>query len=350
MAGGSGTRLWPLSRVKTPKQALKLVGEMTMFEHAVSRLAPLFPPERICVVTRAEHAAALQAQAPSLPAQNFIIEPEGRGTAPAIGLGAVHLLGRDPQAVMTVLTADHYIQDTARFRNALAAALDVAGQDCLVTLGIKPTFPATGFGYIQQGDPLGQVTGFSVFTVKKFIEKPALPEAQKMVAGGEYSWNSGMFIWKVSTIMAEFQRQMPELFSQLQTVQESVGKASYEDVVGRIWPQVAKQTIDYGIMEGARDVVVIPVDIGWTDIGSWGSLFDLLPTDAEGNTFLGPHIAIDTSNSLVFGGNRLIATIGVQDMVVVDTEDALLICPKEREQEIRNIVNELQRAGQNQWL
>lgn len=350
MAGGSGTRLWPLSRTKNPKQALKLVGELTMFEHAVSRLEPLFPPERILVVTRAEHAPILQSQAPRLPAGNFIIEPEGRGTAPAIGLGAIHLLARDPQAVMAVLTADHYIQDTTGFRQALSAAAKVADQDYLVTMGIKPSSPATGFGYIHQGSAMASVDDFSVFVVKKFTEKPALVEAQRMVASGEYSWNSGMFIWKVPVIMAEFKRQMPDFCAQLEEVRTSIGKSDYDEVIRRIWPQVAKQTIDYGIMEGAQKVAVIPVDIGWTDIGSWGSLFDLLPTDGDGNTFLGPHIEIDTRNTLVFGNKRLVATIGVADLVVIDTEDALLICPKAREQEIRDIVKRLEEKGQHHWL
>jgi mannose-1-phosphate guanylyltransferase len=350
MAGGSGTRLWPLSRQNTPKQALRLVGERSMFQHAVDRLAPDFPVERIFVVTRGEHATLLQQQAPELPVENFIIEPEGRGTAPAIGLAAIHLSRRDSQAVMVVLTADHFISETERFRRALRAASQVARQGQLVTLGIQPPSPSTGFGYIHQGQPLGEVGGFAVFAVERFVEKPALEAARQMVASGEYSWNSGMFIWQVQRILNEFQRQMPAFYAQLCVVAETLGTPAYDRVLGRVWPQVVKQTIDYGIMEGAGDVAVLPVEIGWSDVGSWESLFDLLPVDAQGNAVAGEFLGIDTHNTLVFGGPRLVATIGVEGLVIVDTGDALLVCPRAREQEVRELVGRLKESGKGQWL
>jgi mannose-1-phosphate guanylyltransferase len=350
MAGGSGTRLWPLSRQDTPKQALRLVGERSMFQHAVDRLAPDFPPERIFVVTRGEHAELLQEQSPDLPAENFIIEPEGRGTAPAIGLGAIHLRRRDPKAVMVVLTADHFISETERFRRVLEAAAKVARKGQLVTLGIQPDSPSTGFGYIHQGQPLGEEGGFPVYAVERFVEKPALKAARQMVASGVYSWNSGMFIWQVERIMAEFQRQMPAFYTQLGVVEGALGTPAYADVLRRIWPQVAKQTIDYGVMEGAGDVAVIPVEIGWSDVGSWESLFDLLPLDAQGNAISGEYLGIDTHNTLVFGGKRLVATIGVEGLVIVDTGDALLVCPRSREQEVRDLVGKLKENGKGRWL
>jgi mannose-1-phosphate guanylyltransferase len=339
MAGGSGTRLWPLSREGRPKQSLHLVGERSMFQHAIERLAPLFPTQDIWVVTRSEHASLLHAQSPELPANNLILEPQGRGTAPAIGLGAIHLRRADPQAVMVVLTADHYITHPDRFRQVLAAALEAARRGHLVTLGIKPANPSTGYGYIEQGSSLGEVGGFPVFHVQHFTEKPDRQTAARMVASGIYSWNSGMFIWQVQRILAEFERQMPEFYARLLEVEAAIGTPDYEAVLGRIWPQIPKQTIDYGVMEGAQDVVVIPADFGWTDIGSWASLVELLPTDAQGNTLVGEHLSIDTQNTLVFGGERLIATVGVRDLVIVDAGDALLVCHKDHEQRVRELVD-----------
>jgi Mannose-1-phosphate guanylyltransferase len=350
MAGGSGTRLWPLSRKKSPKQALKLIGERTMLNHAVDRITALFGPERIVVVTRDEHRSILSEQTPELPVQNFILEPMGRGTGPAIGLAAIHLRKKDPDAVMAVLTADHFIANTARFRQALTSAAKIAAEGHLVTLGIKPSSASTGFGYIKQGKSLDTVEGFPVFSVERFIEKPDQEKATAMVKSGDYSWNSGMFIWRVDRILEEFKRQMPDFYAQLSQVGAALGTADYEATIQRVWPQVAKETIDYGIMEGARNVAVIPVDIGWTDVGSWGSLFELLSTDEQGNTIVGPHLGIDTHGSLIFGKKRLIATIGLKDMIIVDTDDAVLVCPREREQEVRDIVDRLGKNGLNDWL
>jgi mannose-1-phosphate guanylyltransferase len=350
MAGGIGTRLWPLSRRDRPKQALQLIGERTMFEHAVDRIAPLIQPEHIFVATRAEHVAILAAQAPELPPENFVVEPEGRGTAPAIGLGAIHLQRQNPEAVMAVLTADHFIAKVDHFRQVLTAAAQVAQHGHLVTLGITPSFPSTGYGYIKQGESLGEEEGFRVFRAERFTEKPGSETAIHMVESSEYSWNSGMFIWRVDRIMEEFQRQMPEFYVQLAEIEATLGTPGYEATLGRVWSQVVKQTIDYGVMEGAEDVAVIPVDIDWSDVGSWANLLELLPTDTEGNTIVGPHVGIDTRDTLVFGGKRLIATIGLEELVIVDTEDALLVCTKEREQEVRVIVKELERRDEKRYL
>jgi mannose-1-phosphate guanylyltransferase len=352
MAGGVGTRLWPLSRRDRPKQSLELVGERTMFEHAVDRIVPIFQPEEIFVVTGAEHVASLAAQAPKLPRENFIVEPAGRGTAPAIGLGAIHLRRQDPEAVMAVLTADHFIADVARFRQALTAAAQAAKEGHLVTLGIKPSSPSTGYGYIEQGGSLGEVEGFQIFCAERFTEKPDQETAFQMVGSGEYSWNSGMFIWRVDRIMEEFERQMPEFYVQLAEVEATLNTPGYQGTLGRVWPQVDKQTIDYGVMEGAEDVVVIPVDIGWSDVGSWTSLSELLPADEAGNIVVGPHVGVDTRDTLVFSksNQRLIATIGLEGMVIVDTENALLVCPREREQEVREIVRLLESEDRGEYL
>jgi mannose-1-phosphate guanylyltransferase len=350
MAGGSGTRLWPLSRQQRPKQALKLIGQRTMFQHAVDRIAPLFSPERILVVTRNEHATLLMEQVPELPAENFILEPEGRGTAPAIGLAAIHLQRRDPNASMVVLTADHYITEAEVFRHALTAALQVAATGQLVTLGIKPASPSSGFGYIHHGESLGIIDRFPTFRVKCFIEKPDQDTATAMLESGEYSWNSGMFIWRVDRILAEFERQMHDYYGQLMDVAKTLQTPAYETTLKHIWPRVAKQTIDYGIMEQAQAVAVIPVNIGWTDVGSWGSLLTLLPADKEGNIVVGPHVGLNTHDTFTFSDKRLIATIGVQGLVIVNTDDAVLVCPKEQEQAVRELVDILKRDGYSRLL
>jgi mannose-1-phosphate guanylyltransferase len=350
MAGGAGTRLWPFSREKRPKQALKLVEERTLFQHAVERITPSFPAEHILVVTRKEHAPMLMEQAPSLPGENFIIEPEGRGTAPAIGLGALHVAQRDPQAVMAVLTADHFIAKPDIFRQALAAAVEAAQAGHLVTMGIQPTYPATGYGYIKRMDFMKQYGSFTAFHMERFVEKPDLSTAIEMLASGEYSWNSGMFIWQVERIFEEFKRQMPAFYDQMQQIKFLLDTPAYADAVQEIWPKVQKQTIDYGIMEGAQQRIVFPVDIGWADVGSWKSLIDLLPADEDGNIFSSHNIAIDTHNTFSFGEKRLIATIGIHDLIIVDTEDALLICDRDREQEVREIVRILSEQGKNEYL
>jgi mannose-1-phosphate guanylyltransferase len=349
MAGGSGTRLWPLSRRNYPKQALKLVGDRTMFQYAVERIRSIFPVERILVVTLAKHAPILMEQVPELPARNFILEPEGRGTAPAIGLAAIHIANQDPEARMVILTADHFISKTAHFCEVLAAAEKVA-DGRLVTLGIQPSSPSTGFGYIHQAALAGVENGFPFFTVECFTEKPDLTTARKMVESGEYSWNSGMFVWQVSRILIEFQRQMPEFYGQLMNVRAVLDSPEYQPTIARVWPQVEKETIDYGIMEGASNVVVIPVDIGWTDIGSWGSLVNLLPADDDDNVFVGPHIEIDTQNSLIFGDKRLVAVMGVQDLVIVDTEDVVMVCSREREQDVKALVELLKQTHQERLI
>jgi mannose-1-phosphate guanylyltransferase len=341
MAGGSGTRLWPLSREHRPKQTLCLVGERSMFQYAVERLSPLFAVDRIWVVTRVQHAGLLQEQVPELPKENFINEPQGRGTAPAIGLGAIQLLRRDPEAVMAVLTADHFISNTDRFQRVLSAAEKVARQGYLVTLGITPSHASTAYGYIEQGLGLDPVDGFQVYRVRAFTEKPNRDTAARMVSSGLYSWNSGMFIWQVKRILEEFRRQMPEFYELLMKVDAALGTRNYAKVLEQVWSQLNKQTIDYGVMEGALNSVVIPVEMGWTDVGSWSSLEAILDPDEQGNIVAGAHTGIDTTSSVVFGNKRLIATVGVKDLVIVDTEDAL---------RVKELVEKLKAEGRDELL
>jgi mannose-1-phosphate guanylyltransferase len=350
MAGGSGTRLWPLSRKAQPKQTLHLTGETSLYQQAVGRLEGLVPATNILTVANARYAPMLHAQTAHIPLENYLIEPEGRGTAAAIGLAAIHLRHQDPDAVMMVLTADHAIADNHTFRQALRAAVETARQGWLVTLGIPPSHPSTGYGYIRQGSPLPQAEGLAVYSVERFIEKPDLESAQKMLATGGHSWNSGMFIWTVERILAEFRLQMPALSAQLEEIAVSIGTSEYSTVLERVWPQIQKQTIDYGVMEHARQVAVVPAEIGWVDVGSWASLYELLPADALGNCWTGPHLEIDASGVLAYNRERLVAVIGLRDLVIVDTPDAILVCPRAREQEVKKLVEMLQTRGQDSWL
>jgi len=347
MAGGGGTRLWPLSRQERPKQSIKLLGERTLFQIAVDRLAPLFTPDRILVVTSARYAPDLRQQCPALPEENFILEPAPRGTAPALGLAALAVRRRDPQGRMACLTADHFIQDETRFRALLTAAVEVADQDFLVTLGVEPTFPSTGFGYIQRGAPLGTFGGFDVYRAARFKEKPKLAEAQAMLADGLHSWNSGMFVWKAERLLQEFARQMPDFYSQLLHIEkEPLSLAT-------VWSHVPNTTIDYGIMEGAENVAAIPAGgLGWNDVGSWESLLDVLPLDETGSVVVGTDLlAIDSKGTLVHSSNpnrKLVATLGATNLVIVDAGDILLVCPREKAQDVRALVNALKQRPDGQ--
>lgn len=342
--------MWPLSRRASPKQALRFVGEESLFQGAVKRLEGIFPPERVLVVTISEQAALLQEQCPKIPSENYLIEPMPRGTSSVVGLAAVALQHRDPQAVMAVLTADHFIGNEDRFRQLLLAALDVACDGYLVTLGIAPTFPSTGYGYIQRGEYIGIYRDLEVYRALRFKEKPDEVQAVVMVEAGDHAWNSGMFVWKVEHILKEFGRQMPVLTAALNEISQGWNTSKRNDILSHIWPTIEPETIDYGIMEGARNVAIIPAEgLNWSDVGSWDSLFDLLPRDENGNISVGgKHIGLDTHNSLVYVNqeNRLVVTIGVEGLVVVDTDDVLLVCPKDQAQKVRQVVNKLKQVGQ----
>lgn len=357
MAGGEGTRLWPLSRRKRPKQVLRLAGHRTLFEMAVGRLEPLIPAERILVLTAGDQVEQLRAQAPQLPSDNFIAEPSPRGTAAVIGLGAVVLAERDPQAVLACVTADHFIRDEAAFRALLESAYELADSGELVTLGITPTFPATGFGYIHMGEPLGSHGGRQARRVLAFKEKPPADVAQAYVDSGGYSWNSGMFVWRADRILSEIARFVPSLDLGLQEIRASLITGDLLGGMDRVWPGLERKTIDYAVMERAERVAVLPADdLGWWDVGGWQNLFEVLDVDADGNLILaGEGPRLDTRGSLVFQeeglrGRRLIATLGVRDLVIVDTEDALLVCPREEAQRVREIVSWLAERGLDRYL
>ena len=343
MAGGGGTRLWPMSRQDTPKQLLPLVEDDSMFKVSVNRLAPLFPPERIYVVAGRKYFDFMHNDVPEIPIENFIIEPYGRNTAPAAGLGLAVIGKRDPKATVAILTADHHITKKEKFREVLKSAYDVAQEGYIVTLGLSPSYPATGFGYIRQGEPLAVANGFEAFHSLGFTEKPDVETAARFIASGDYSWNSGMFIWTVEQAMAELKRQQPEMHSQLIQIADMVDTEQFEDTLESIWDNIRNISIDFAVMENAEKMVVIPVDIGWNDVGSWGELFEVLKLDKHGNHFKGRstvNVVLDTKNTLVYS-DKLTVTIGIEDIIVVETPDALLLCHKDRSQDVKEVVNKL---------
>jgi mannose-1-phosphate guanylyltransferase len=353
LAGGAGTRLWPLSRKGAPKQALRLVGNRTMFQHTVDRLRPLFAAECIFVVASDAIAEVLRPQAPELPPSNFIVEPTGRDSAPAAGLAAIQLLKKDPDAIMAIVTADHFIADAEQFRSVLSAAAEVAVTGTIVTLGIRPTYPATGYGYVAAGQAETIVDGFRVYRSAGFREKPDLATAVRFIEDGHYSWNSGMFIWRADRLMAEYRSQLPDLYSALIRISKGLGTDHGERTLLAEWEGIRRVSIDYGIMEHATDVAVIPAELGWSDIGSWASLLDVLDSDAEGNVFGARVVAIDTENTLVRsdgGAGRLVAAIGLDGMIIVDTPDVLLVCPRSRAEQVRDIVRQLEAREAFEYL
>lgn len=354
MAGGGGTRLWPLSRRNRPKQMLSLGGDRSLFQVAVDRLQGVFPPERILVMTVEDQVPALRAQVPEIPEENFLLETMPRGTASVVGYAAAVLNLKDPGSVMAVLTADHIIGNLELFQQLLTAAYQVAGENYLVTLGITPSYPATGYGYIRQGKALGEYQGLDVYQVGNFTEKPDLAEAERMLASGEYSWNSGMFIWRTEAILAEISRQMPDLASKLALIKEDWDTKDRESTIRRVWPEIQPQTIDFGIMENALQVAVIPAhDLEWNDVGSWEALYELLPTDENGNIVQGgEHLALETTGTIVHGEEnpRTVVTIGVKDLIVVDTGEILLICDRSQAQAVRQVVKLLEEAGRTDLI
>lgn len=343
MAGGVGTRLWPLSNVKTPKQFLKLIGRESLFQYAVRRLDNCIDKKNILVVAGENHVSLIREQEAEIPESNIIVEPEGRGTAPCIGLAAAHIAKTCSSSVMIILPADHIIKEIKNFQNVIKTAIGAAKKGHLVTLGIKPTIPATGYGYIESGKLLYTLDGFDVFKVNNFTEKPDKVTAVELIKKGNYSWNSGMFVWRVDRIMEEFKKQMPTLYKQLEKIGKYVDTLEYSEVLQTCWQSVPKQTIDYGIMENAMDVVVIPADFTWSDLGTWSSVKEWLDADENNNSVKGNHLGIETNNSLIIGRNRLVATLGISGLVVIDTEDALLICSMDEDQKVREIVKLLER-------
>lgn len=349
MAGGEGSRLWPLSRQSRPKQMVQLGSDGTLFQVAVDRLKAIFPADHIYVVTVADQAEGLQKLCDDIPVQNYLLEPLPRGTASVVGLAALALRKQDPQAVMAILAADHLISNVDYYHQLLSEGYTLAQDGYLVTLGIRPTYPATGYGYIQRGP---QINGhdFLAYQVEHFTEKPNNEKALEFVTRGDYDWNSGMFIWRLDRIWEELSMLMPELVEKLNVISAAWGTPAQADTLMTVWPSIRPQTIDYGIMEKADRVAVIPaVDLGWNDVGSWESMFEVFSPDANGNVILNAeHLGLGTAGSLVVSDrtNRLIVTIDVNDLIVVDTNDAVLVCTRKNAQRVKEIVNVLKQKDE----
>jgi len=353
LAGGSGTRLWPHSRQRQPKQFADITGTgATLIQATAHRLAGLVNDDDLYVVVGESFAHLAAEQLPQLKGPQLLIEPSGRNTAPAIGLACLHLHRRDPAAVVAFLPADHVIPDTASFQQALRAAGVAAAAGYLVTLGITPTFPHTGYGYIKRGTALSDATlaQLPLYQVEQFLEKPNLATAEAFLADGNYFWNGGIFISRVDQMLAEMARQLPELYACLQAIEPTLDQANGAAALATAWARVPNISIDYGIMEGAQRVAVTPLDAGWNDVGSWDALGAVLPSDEEQNCVAkGELLAIASKGNIIYS-DRLVALIGVDDLAVIDTGDALLIGHKGQMQKVKDVVEQLRAKGRQDLL
>jgi mannose-1-phosphate guanylyltransferase len=350
LAGGGGTRLWPLSRLRQPKHLLPVCGPSSLLSQTWERLQPLVPKERLLVITVAEQADATCAELAGLAAGNVVVEPAGRGTAACVGLAALMIRRRDPDATMIALPADHTIADGSGFRSVLRAAVQAAREGHLVTLGIVPTSPETGYGYIRRGALHSQNGKHSVFRVERFAEKPDLAAASAFLATGQYYWNSGIFVWQVRTILNEIRQLLPGLYHQLTEIEPALGTPRQTDAIAQVWPNVRNLSVDVGIMEHAQDVVVVPADVGWSDVGSWSSVSDQHQSDPSGNVLEGEHVVVDCEDMYIRSSGRLVAAVGLHGMVVIETDDAVLVCPKDRVQDVKRIVERLKQEGRESYL
>ena len=357
LAGGRGTRFWPRSRTRTPKQLLNIFGEETMLVQTVRRLRPMFPASRVWVVTNAEQVAAVRKQLPGVTASRVLAEPVGRNTAAAIGLAAIHLAQQGKDALMAVLPADQYITQEDVYRKIVASALEVAAQGrYLVTLGIPPRNPETGYGYIERADAVPAVHGSPVFRVRRFTEKPALDTAREYAASGHYYWNAGMFFWRVSTFLDRLKKYLPATHDALLRIGDSIGTRRYAKTLKRIYPKLENISVDYAVMERATQpgefsgVFVLPAEVGWSDIGSWAAVHELQAKAAGGNVSAGAHVALDAEGNFFWSPGKFVAAIGVKDLIVVETPDALLICPRDRAQDVGKVVKWLEQNKRKKLL
>ena len=350
LAGGRGTRFWPSSRTKTPKQLLNIAGKGTMLQQTVARFRRLVPPERIWTVTNVEQESSLRKQLPQAARKRVLVEPIGRNTAAAIALAAFHVrAAAKGDALMAVLPADHYIKEVGAYQKIVSTALDVARKPGrMVVLGIPPTHPETGFGYIERMEATIGADGTPVYPVRRFAEKPALETAKEYVASGNYQWNAGMFFWRVSTFLEALQAHLPETYVQLEKLAGSIGTSKYKAQLGRIYPKLENISVDYAILERITaqatepQVFVIPAQVGWSDIGSWAAVYELLATEPGENIFVGKGHSMDAGGNYFSSGGKFVAAIGVQDLIIVETADALLVCQRERAQDVGKFVKWLE--------
>jgi len=353
LAGGVGSRLWPRSRKKMPKQMQDLTGERTMIQKTVDRIRDLISPENIWVMTNAEYVDLVAQQLPELPPSNIVGEPSPKGTAPAIGLGAQYVAQRDPQGIMFALHADHYIPDEAGFRRAMQAAAGVAEQGWLVNLGVTPLRPETGYGYVELGESVGTFVEQTAYRVLRFREKPNAETAQQYVESGRFLWNSGIFCWRTDVIQKEFETHLPYIQAVLKRIGAGIGTAQASQILRSEWKQLeGETTIDCGIMERAAQVATVPMDVGWNDVGAWDSLAALMPKDGSENsvTGKGETLILDSENVFIHSQEKFVAVVGVKDLIVVDTGDALLVMSPDRAQQVKKIVQFLRKTGRTDLL
>lgn len=347
MAGGSGTRFWPLSREKMPKQLLKIGGEDTLIQQTVDRVLPIAPRNRIFFVTGPGIADDIRAQLIARFGgswdRNFILEPQAKNTAPAIGLAALHVSRIDPAGIIAVLSADHVIRNAEAFRACLAAAAQAASEGFLATLGITPSRPETGYGYIKAGGPVPGAKTSGILRVERFVEKPDLPTAQEYLRTGGYYWNSGMFVAQAGIFLREIETHLPQLHAGLQQIHTAIGTDRLTRVVADVFDRLEPVSIDYGVMERTTLAAVVPADIGWSDVGSWTALEEVTDKDPDGNIIAGNVIDIGSRDSVLYADQRLVATIGLRDVIVADTPDATLICSRDHAQDVKKVVEELKR-------
>ncbi len=339
MAGGVGSRFWPRSRVRNPKQLLKIFGDDTMIQSTVKRLEGLVKNENIFIITNKVQKLRVKDQLPQIPIENIIDEPFGKNTAPCIGLASLFVKRRNPEAVTIVLPADHLIQDTSRFLLNLKQAAEFAfNNKGLVTIGIVPTRPETGYGYIQidEGKKID-----SVYKVTTFAEKPNLETAKRFLQSGDFLWNSGMFIWRVDVILEEIKNLLPDLYSGLKVIEKSIEEANYQKTLVKVYGQLAKISIDYGIMEKSDRVYLVKGSFDWNDVGSWESVYELSSKDEEGNAKIGDVYCRNTKNSYIYSLNKFSAVIGVENLIIINTADALLVCNRSHAQDVKSVVDYL---------
>lgn len=344
MAGGRGERFWPASRHSTPKHLLPIVGETPMLTQTVERVLGVAPRENIFVITTQAQLAGVRAACPQLPVENLVAEPMGRDTAAATGLAMLLVQQRDPQAAFAMLPADHVIHDVREYQTLLNAAFAAAeSADVLVTLGIKPTEPATGFGYIEQAGPWKNVAGREVISVKRFVEKPDLATAQEYLASGRYLWNAGMFVWRVPVVEAGLKTHAPELHAGLVALGQAVARDGWASALAAAYPHLKKISVDYALMEKSSNVVVVPATCDWDDVGAWPAIANHFPKDAAGNVLRGLAMVEGGANNIVVARDgHLTAVVGASDLVVVTTADATLVCPRDKAQEIKALLKRLE--------
>lgn len=353
MAGGKGTRFWPRSRSHLPKHLLDIGGGNTLIRETVARIAPLFTPREILVITAEAQFSTISEQLPEIPRENIIREPVGRNTAPCIALAAAIIEKRGGDDVMVCLPADHLIHDRDEFIRIIGVAAEVAQMsDYLVTIGIQPTGPETGYGYLERGAIKFLSHGRQVFEVRAIREKPPQEEAERMLGEGGYYWNSGMFIWRTSVIQNALRQFLPEIAHPIDALLPFIDTPQMEERINHVYPELPSISIDYGVMEKATNTLVIPGNFGWSDVGSWSALWDTMAKDENGHATTGvlDIISIASSNCFVHAPNKLVALVGVSDLIIVETEDALLICRRDKSQTIKEVVTVLGNTGQDKFL